>query len=546
MSLFKDFASAYIANVNPALYQQRSAELALEQQKTEANILAKTLTEQLFGRAPTGPRKSKPAADVFNEIKSKLSTPDSQQQIQRSQSPFADIIASASAKNDIPESIINRLIGIESNFDPNAVSPTGPQGLMQMSKAAAIDAGIDPNMRFDPKTNIIGGTNYLRQMLDRFGPEKAFQAYNQGPTSVANGQSTPEGIAYQNKFKDLLPMLADSGQSMPDVISNQPAPPTGIDASQAVAGGGSKFLPNPMEGGSGILGNDMDPMRRSWVEMLRNAFASGDPLMMQFALQNLGPMMEATMQDIERTSAQKNIASTNLIPGSEEFSKLMEKAVVQPGSQINVNTGDSVVKVADLKELIDSKTGQPLAIPPGITWDELHARFPDAVVKGPGITEQQSKDLFFGQRAMQGHDLINKYTEEGDRNALAAKNILSRVPIVGDAANAASRQFYSKATQLLDAGTINFIAAINYKQSGANITDTEWRNAFDSYIPVAGDTPEVRSWKSDNRQKAIEAIFNTAGPGGKQYIDKINTTPAKNNKEWKPGDGPEPGLFWED
>ena len=39
--------------------------------------------------------------------------------------------------------------------------------------------GIDP---FDPRDNILAGTAYLREMLDRFGSEGFLAAYNAGPS----------------------------------------------------------------------------------------------------------------------------------------------------------------------------------------------------------------------------------------------------------------------------------------------------------------------------------------------------------------------------
>jgi len=345
----QNLLAAYIASANPNLYRQKMAEQELARQQLEARRLAESMTSKLFGQSPTGPaqqqmRSQQSPADTFTNIKQSMNA-----------GPFDKIIMEASQQYGVPPDVIKRIIEVESSGNPDAVSPTGAQGLMQLFPAAATDAGVDPNNLLDPTNNIMGGTSYIKQMLDRFGPKQAFQAYNQGPTSVASGKSTPEGLSYQSKFEDILPLLAQNGQQMPDANIVQPQ--------------GSKFLPNPMQGGSGILGNDMDPMRRSFIEMLRDAFATGNPQMLQFALENLSKMQGSTMSDIARTPLQKNMASTNLQPGSEEYSRAILDNVRRGG--LNINIGDNKpLSLEQSTSLVDSNTGERVQVPVGadMSW----------------------------------------------------------------------------------------------------------------------------------------------------------------------------------
>lgn len=97
---------------------------------------------------------------------------------------IADSIKSAARRYNLPEKLIASVIQAESNFQVDAVSPAGAQGLMQLMPATAKELGVDDP--FDVRQNIDGGAGYLRQMLDRFGGnvKLALAAYNAGPGTV--------------------------------------------------------------------------------------------------------------------------------------------------------------------------------------------------------------------------------------------------------------------------------------------------------------------------------------------------------------------------
>ena len=97
---------------------------------------------------------------------------------------IADSIKSAARRYHLPEKLISSVIRAESNFQVDAVSPAGAQGLMQLMPATARELGVDDP--FDVRQNIDGGASYLRRMLDRFGGDVrlALAAYNAGPGTV--------------------------------------------------------------------------------------------------------------------------------------------------------------------------------------------------------------------------------------------------------------------------------------------------------------------------------------------------------------------------
>ena len=95
------------------------------------------------------------------------------------------IIMKAARIYNLDPALIAGVIRSESAFDANAVSWAGAQGLMQLMPGTAKDMGV--NNPFDPEDNVMGGSRYLRKMLDIFKGDLtlALAAYNSGPGRVA-------------------------------------------------------------------------------------------------------------------------------------------------------------------------------------------------------------------------------------------------------------------------------------------------------------------------------------------------------------------------
>ncbi|SKA24633.1 Transglycosylase SLT domain-containing protein [Enhydrobacter aerosaccus] len=98
-------------------------------------------------------------------------------------------IAEAAQRFGIPEAWIRAVMRAESDgqatIDGRPItSPAGAVGLMQVLPKTYAEMqrrhGLGPDPA-DPRDNILAGTAYLREMLDRFGYPHLFAAYNAGP-----------------------------------------------------------------------------------------------------------------------------------------------------------------------------------------------------------------------------------------------------------------------------------------------------------------------------------------------------------------------------
>ncbi|MDR1314811.1 MAG: transglycosylase SLT domain-containing protein, partial [Deltaproteobacteria bacterium] len=141
---------------------------------------------------------------------------------------YEDIIAEASKTYGVPEAMIAKIIQVESGGNPKAVSSAGATGIMQLMEATADEMGVTD--REDPKQNIMGGTKYFRQLLDKYhGDEQlAAMAYNAGPGRVDNflsgGEPLPlETVKYARAlFGDLDMGYQNARQQAPKQESKSP------------------------------------------------------------------------------------------------------------------------------------------------------------------------------------------------------------------------------------------------------------------------------------------------------------------------------------
>ncbi len=93
------------------------------------------------------------------------------------------VIQQVAVAYQLEPALLHAVISAESGYNPQARSPKGARGLMQLMPATAQRFGVvDP---YEPITNLTGGARYLRWLLDMFTDLRlALAAYNAGEGAV--------------------------------------------------------------------------------------------------------------------------------------------------------------------------------------------------------------------------------------------------------------------------------------------------------------------------------------------------------------------------
>lgn len=118
--------------------------------------------------------------------------------------------------------LVHALTRQESQFDPQAVSPSNAQGLMQLlpstARYVAGKIGMDKDNLdiFDPATNVTLGSAYIGQMIDRFNGSLplAVASYNAGPGRISRWIAA-KGDPRQNFGADGAARMVDWVESIP-------------------------------------------------------------------------------------------------------------------------------------------------------------------------------------------------------------------------------------------------------------------------------------------------------------------------------------------
>ena len=117
---------------------------------------------------------------------------------------FSDALFRISRAHGIPPNLVKAIIQVESQGNPNAVSPRGALGLMQlMPEVIEAFQLADP---FEPLANIRAGVSHLNYLLLEFSGNLslALAAYNAGAGKVRQCGGIPPNLEIQRYLNSVL------------------------------------------------------------------------------------------------------------------------------------------------------------------------------------------------------------------------------------------------------------------------------------------------------------------------------------------------------
>jgi soluble lytic murein transglycosylase-like protein len=139
---------------------------------------------------------------------------------------FASMIAKVAREHKLEPSLLHAIVTVESGFDPQAKSPAGAIGLMQLMPDTASRFGVKDI--WDPLENLQGGARYLRYLMKLFKDDMdlVLAAYNAG-----------EGAVMQAGNK--IPNYAETRAYVPSVLMQYEHHKGGPGGSGTTATGGA-------------------------------------------------------------------------------------------------------------------------------------------------------------------------------------------------------------------------------------------------------------------------------------------------------------------
>lgn len=135
-----------------------------------------------------------------------------------------EIVADAARAYALPLSLVRAVARAESAFRPEAVSPKGAMGVMQLMPDTARGLGVKD--AFDPEENIPAGAKLLRRLLEKYEGRvaEALAAYNAGEGAVARHQGVPPYRETRGYIRKIVKDFNRSGGAAAPAATPKPEP----------------------------------------------------------------------------------------------------------------------------------------------------------------------------------------------------------------------------------------------------------------------------------------------------------------------------------
>jgi len=154
--------------------------LKLEAHRTEAELLVLVLKGGGEVHLPPSAVRGFVPDEVLDEVESAPAGSD-----------LVAIVEQAARRHGLEPALVLAVVSVESAFRPEAVSPKGAQGLMQLMPRTAASLGVED--AFDPEQNVDAGVRHLEALVRLYDGNltRALAAYNAGQGAVARHGGVP-------------------------------------------------------------------------------------------------------------------------------------------------------------------------------------------------------------------------------------------------------------------------------------------------------------------------------------------------------------------
>jgi hypothetical protein len=128
---------------------------------------------------------------------------------------YQQMIVQAAQRYNVQPVLIAAQLKAESDFNPNAVSPAGAQGIAQFMPGTGRSMGL--TNPFDPRASIMAQAKLMSQLIKQFGSiPKALAAYNAGPGAVQKYGGIPPFSETQAYVARIIGLMKGAGASLDD------------------------------------------------------------------------------------------------------------------------------------------------------------------------------------------------------------------------------------------------------------------------------------------------------------------------------------------